>query len=173
MKSRTPATILLTLLQGILVTGFVAACSSVDCPVENSVLTIYQLQKPDGTPDTLGIDTLWVRLQRTNGTDTLLVNRLCGTNATSFKLPVSHSQAEDALHLTVTDTIGTVWRDTIHVSKQNHAHFESVDCKPAYFHTITAVRSSHHLIDSVHINKQTVNYDTSDAHILLRLKARR
>lgn len=157
----------------VILVAAIAACTQIDCPVENTVSTVYNLQKPDGTTDTLTIDTLWVRTPRADGTDTLLVNRLCGSSATTFSLPMSYTQPEDIICLTLCDTIGTQWLDTIRIKKENHPHFESVDCQAAYFHTITAIRSTHHIIDTVLINNTTVNYDATNAHFLLRLKARR
>ncbi len=152
---------------------FPAACTSIDCPVNNTVHSFYKLEKPNGTPDTLGVDTMWVRSSRSNGTDTLLINSLCGTSATQFKIPMSYTQPEDLVYLTVKDTSGIVWKDTIRVKKENHPRFESVDCQARYFHTITSVMSTKHLIDTVIINNRDVNYDTSKMHFLLRLKARR
>ncbi len=165
--------VVLACLYGMAFLLLPTACVSLDCPVNNMVNTVYNLQKPDGTTDTMGVDTLWVRVCRTNKNDTLLINSLCGTSATKFHIPISHTQPEDVVWLEVKDTIGTLWRDTIHLQKENYPHFEGVDCKASYFHKITAVRSSHHLIDTVIINKSEVNYDASKAHFLLRLKARR
>lgn len=149
------------------------ACTSIDCPVDNMVAVIYNLQKPDGTADTLGVDTLWVRSPRADATDTLLVNRLCGSKATGFTLPISHTQPVDIICLQLNDTIGNTWRDTIRLAKENFPRFESVDCKASYFHTITGISSTHYMIDTIIINKTEVNYDMSTAHLLLRLKARR
>ncbi len=152
---------------------FPAACVSIDCPINNSVNTIYNLQKPDGTADTLGVDTMWVNIQRADGEDGLLINRLCGTSATKFTIAMSYTQPEDIVFLAVKDTSGNNWKDTIRVKKENYPHFEGVDCQARYFHKITNVMSSHHLVDTVIINNPEVNYDTSKAHFLLRLKARR
>jgi len=157
-----------------ILTAIVAtACTSIDCPVENTVYTVYQLQKPDGTTDTLTVDTMWIYTPRADGTDTLLVNRLCGSSATTFNLPISYTQPEDVICLITKDTIGTIWQDTIRILKENYPHFENVDCQASYFHSITAVRSTHRIIDTVLINNATVNYDASNAHFHLRLKARR
>ena len=149
------------------------ACSSLDCPVGNIVQCYYSLQKPDGTADTLGVDTLWVRSPRTDKKDTLLVNRLCGTTATKFYLPMSHTQPTDLICLQLKDTIGTEWLDTIRLHKEDAPHFESVDCQASYFHKLTGLTSTHRIIDTVLINKQDVTYDASTPHLLLRLKARR
>jgi hypothetical protein len=59
------------------------------------------------------------------------------------------------------------------VKKENRPHFEGVDCKATYFHTLTSVQSTHDIIDTVIINKSEVTYDASTAHFLLRLKDRR
>ena len=75
-----------------------AACTSIDCPLSNTVSAVYQLQTPSGAPDTLKIDTMWVWAERANGTDTLLVNRLCGTNATKVSIPMSYMQEFDNIH---------------------------------------------------------------------------
>jgi len=149
------------------------ACASLDCPVNNVVATRYGLQKPDGTPDTMGVDTLWAWTTRPDGTEVSLVNRLCGTKATYFSISPSYTLPEDMVCLLVQNDAGTFWKDTIWVTKEDYPHFEGVDCKASYFHTITGVKSTHRLIDTVIINKKTVDYDTSTAHFLLRLKARR
>lgn len=150
----------------------IAACTSIDCPVQNTVLTVYSLQKANGTPDTLGVDTLWVWTQKSNGRDTLL-NSLYGESATSFYLPISYTQPEDVLCLAVTDTAGAFYLDTIRIKKENIPHFESVDCQAAYFHTITDVSTTHDIVDSIVINNPNVNYDTQTTHLKLYLKPRR
>lgn len=165
------------IILGILTMAIMAGCVSLDCPVNNVVSSVYSLQKPDGSPDTLLVDTMWVWAVRSDLTDTLLVNRLCGTKATKFAITLSNTQPTDMVCLEVVDSCKgidqTQWLDTIFLSKTDQPHFEGVDCKANYFHTLTGVTSSHHLIDTVIINKTDVNYDTSTPHLLLRLKARR
>ena len=151
----------------------VAACTSIDCPVQNTVATAYGLKKANGTADTLGVDTMWLWTQRADGKDTLLVNRLCGTSATGFSLPTSYTQPEDVICMALKDTVGHLYIDTIRIKKENFPHFESVDCQAAYFHTITAVSATHEIIDSIVINNPHVNYDQNTTHIQLYLKARR
>ena len=157
----------------ILLLAAMAGCTSIDCPVQNLVYTNYMLMKPDGTADTLGVDTMWIWSQRADGTDTLLVSSLCGSSATSFSLPISYTQPEDVICTMVADTTGTIWLDTIRILKENYPHFESVDCQAAYFHKITAVSNTRRIIDSVVINKPDVNYDATTEHFYLYLKARR
>lgn len=144
----------------------VAACSSVDCPVENTVAVVYKLQRADGTPDTLRTDTLTITSPLGNAGDTTLLNR--SINTTSFQLPVSYSHPVDTLYLTLADTSQTnhkVYHDTIYISKTNCPHFESVDCNISYFHEITAVEHTGNRIDSIVINKSSVNYDLTKEHL--------
>ena len=150
----------------------VAACTSIDCPVQNNVLSRYSLLKADGSADTLGLDTLWLWTKRSDQKDTIL-NALTGSNATSFELPMSHILSEDTICLALKGTSEIYHLDTIRIKKENIQHFESVDCQASYFHTLTAVKSTHYLIDTVVINHSFVSYDTSNEHLLLYLKARR
>lgn len=146
----------------------VAACSSVDCPVENTVATVVKLQRADGTPDTLRTDTLTITSPKAGGADTTLLNR--SINTVAFQLPVSYTQLVDTLYLTLADTSQTnhkVYHDTIYISKTNSPHFESVDCNLSYFHEITAVEHTCHRIDSIVINKSSVNYDLTKEHLRL------
>ena len=152
--------------------AFLISCTSIDCPVQNTVSTVYSLKKADGTTDTLGTDTMWIWTQRADGKDTLLINRLCGTSATGFSLPISYTQPEDVICLAFKDTIGPYRLDTIRIKKENIPHFESVDCQASYFHTITAVSTTHDAIDSIVINNPNVNYDSNTTHFKLYLKAR-
>ena len=146
------------------------ACSSIDCPVQNTVYTVYTLHKSDLSTDTLNGDTLTVYSRRHNGSDTLLLNQI--TAVTQFTLPMGYSNPEDTLYfyLKVADGETT---DTVWIKKENQPHFESVDCSAAFFHHITAVRHTRNGIDSIAINKSTVNYDGNTEHFHLYLKARR
>ena len=148
------------------------SCTQIDCPVQNTVYTVYDLMKADGTRDTMLTDTLWIWTQRADGSDTLLMNRFCGASATTFDLPISYTQPEDVLMALIADTLGHYTLDTIRIKKENTPHFESVDCQAAYFHTITAVSTTHNGLDSIGINNPTVNYDASTAHFYLYRKAR-
>lgn len=172
------------LAAAFLITHFscLMSCSSIDCPVQNTVATYYSLLKADGTPDTLIGDTLWIWTPRANGTgasrdytldknDTLL-NSLYGAGSSSFSLPISYTMPEDTLCLLLVDSLGREYSDTILLKKENHPHFESVDCQAAYFHTLTGVRCTHRAIDSVVINHPSVTYDDTQTHLLLYLKAR-
>ena len=148
----------------------VISCSSIECPVQNTVAVNYDIRNGAGSLDSLK-DTLWVLTRRRNGTDTLLLNRLVGK--TSFSLNVSYSQPEDTLLFVVRDTLNVWSIDTVWLKKENIPHFESVDCNAHYFHKLTAVRSSHQAIDSMTIANPNVNYDPSYTHIHIYFKSRR
>ena len=97
-------------------------------------------------------DTLTI----TTGTDEhILVNRMLG--ASEWEIPMSYWQDEDTLSLHVTGE-GYSLTDTVWIQKTNMPHFESPDCPTPMFHEITAVRSTHHFIDSVTIVQAYVNY---------------
>ena len=160
----------------------VAACTSIDCPVQNLVMTRYTLKKPDGNPDTLSKDTLWVWTQRANGTDTVIsrviqgsleLNYFHGSSASSFQLPISYTQPEDVLFMLLRNDKGVNYIDTVRIKKENMPHFESVDCQAAYFHEITSVTCTHNVIDSIVINNPHVNYDAKTTHFNLYFKAQR
>lgn len=146
------------------------ACSSVDCPVQNSVFTVCGLKKAGGlSVDTLR-DTLTISTPRMEGNDTVLLNR--SLNTTAFNLPISYSNAEDTLYFEVKSK---TWHsiDTVYVSKDNIPHFESVDCQISYFHNINEVRTTTHAIDSVVINKAFVDYEQAKEHLHIYFKNRR
>lgn len=155
----------------VLVTAsLVAACSSIDCPVQNTVSTVYGLYKGDGTADTLRYDTLTIASTRRDGNDTILLNR--SVNATGFTLPISSGAATDTLFIELKDTLSAVRRDTLYIDKNDYPHFESVDCSMSHFHTLTGVRWTTNAIDSAIITNRNVNYDVSTQHIRLYFKPR-
>ena len=131
---------------------FLAACSSIDCPVQNLVETHYALMDADGIPDILDTDTLNIWTRRVDGT---------------------YTQPEDIFCLRLNTRERVSYQDTIRIEKENYPHFESVDCQAAYFHKLTAVGTTHHVIDSVTIHHSQVNYDVSNTHIYIYLKANR
>jgi hypothetical protein len=135
------------------------ACSSIDCPLNNTVYTNYMLM---GTVTTLP-DTLTISTTRQNGFDSVIINKQVNTD--SFSLPISYTQPEDVFYFNTNGTMDTVW-----VSKTNQPHFESVDCGLNYFHTLTGVRSTRNNIDSVVINYKEVNYDVSKKHFYIYFK---
>lgn len=156
-------------------TMLLAACSSIDCPLNNRVMATY---KWAGNATTLSSDTLTISTLRsqTEGDDTVLINRAIGMD--SISLPLSYSRDEDEFFFTFTPTtdsttVSIAQTDTVWVSKSNEAHFEAVDCNPAVFHTITGVRHTTHVIDSISINNKHVTYNDAKAHFLVYLKTDR
>lgn len=158
LHKRKQKTLCLALL---LLSGLVTACSSIDCPLNNTVYTIYVLKNAELKPDTLK-DTLyvWTPRQVTELGDTVLLNRSVRT--TTFSLPMSYVNDVDVLCFLRQTTKQTLLLDTVWVYKTNTPHFESVDCSPNYFHEITDVKLTHNGIDSIVIASKTVNYVPKD-----------
>ena len=98
------------------------SCSSIDCPVQNSVYTKYKALRSDGTPDTLQ-SSLTVSTTMRNGIDSVLLNRK--TNATVFELPISYTDAEDTLFFELADEAKNLF-DTVYVAKNNTPHFRGL-----------------------------------------------
>ncbi len=149
------------------------ACTSIDCPMNHQVFTTYKMFKANGSPDTLKTDTMWIVTQRSDGSDSLLVNALTGTSATYFNLPISYMQPEDTFHVFLVTAAQKVYLDTFYVKKTNYPHFESVDCQASFFHEITGVRTKGHLIDSIKIINPNANYDRATEHFHIFLRSNR
>ena len=145
----------------------ISSCSSIDCPVQNTVYSSYALYTADEQVDTLR-DTMYVFSRRADGKDTLLFN--AGIGLTKFQLQISYSHPEDTLCFLMVNGSNYLAIDTVFVKKEDIPHFESVDCSASFFHRLTAVRSTHHAIDTIVISKNFVDYDTSIPHFHLVLK---
>lgn len=139
-----------------------AACSTIDCPLNNTVNCKYMLR---GAVTTLP-DTLTISSMRSDGSDSVIINKQVNTD--SFSLPMSYNRPEDILVMQTNSLF-----DTIKVEKTNTPHFESVDCGVNYFHTITNVTYTRHAIDSVVIHHNFVNYDASQQHFYIYFKESR
>ena len=153
------------LLLGVLLT----ACSSIDCPVESTVATLYQVRNSDGTELKLA-DTLTVATTRADGNDTLY-NK--GIGISEFTLPISYKQPEDVLVFSFDNQNNNDLHvtDTVWVKKDDYPHFESVDCNAAFFHKITDVKYTRNYIDSIVINNPSVTYDSQTVHFYLYPKS--
>ena len=138
------------------------ACSSIDCPLNNAVSAVYTLGGE--VTELSAYDTLTIWAVRGNGNDTVL-NRLA--SASTFELQMSYQQPTDELVFCLTDTTDKQIMDTLYVNKTNEAHFESVDCQPNFFHHLTSLRCTHHMLDSVSIAEPHVNYDNTKTNIYL------
>ena len=144
------------------IAAMLGACSSIDCPLNSRVMTTCKF----GATFT---DTLSVSVTKTDGEDSVLVNRL--DDADSLAIPMSYNHESDVLFFDFIDkdTKQHVI-DTVTVSKTNEPHFESVDCSPMVFHEIKDVSHTAHKIESVKINNNYVTYDTQKAHLIISLK---
>lgn len=162
----------LTFMALACITAALAAvsCSSIDCPLNNSVCVKMRLAGDESVTR----DTLTISSPRTVGddNDTVLINRL--TAADSLQVPMSYNRSRDIYFLTlVQEGTSVATTDTLWVDKTNIPHFESVDCAPNMFHDITAVSSTHHSIDSIAVNNDKVTYNDAKAHLIIYFKDNR
>ena len=135
------------------------ACTSKDCPLNN--LVKVNLIMKNGN-ETLA-DTLTITAIRTSS-DTIFNS---GVNISNLAIPVSYTQEEDLLQITLNDTLGNTYKDTLTIRKTNQIHFEAVDCPPNYFHTLTGITTTCHAIDSVVIKNPNIDYDSSKENIYI------
>ena len=145
-----------------LVVVWLAACSTIDCPVENIVSVQYQIRDKAGKELSI-TDSLTVFSNRQNG-DTVVLNRLI--NKSEFSLPISYSYPEDILFFWFKKN-DTIVADTVWMKKDDYPHFESVDCSAAFFHEITGVRHTRNYIDSLVLLNKSVTYDQTTVHFRL------
>jgi len=61
--------------------------------------------------------------------------------------------------------------DTVWVKKDDHPHFESVDCNATFFHTLTGVRCTHNYIDTIVIKDPSVTFNDETIHFYLYPKS--
>ena len=141
-----------------------SSCSSIDCPLSNHVFAIYKL----AGNVTILRDTLTISTTRFTGTDSVLLN--LKVNVDSMLLPISYQAAEDILFFEIRSKSGTTTLDTVKIRKIDSPHFESIDCKPSFFHTITGVDCTHHRIDSIIIYTPIVTYDDTKPHFYIYFK---
>ena len=177
-------TLLYIWMAGMLVVG----CSSIDCPLNNSVYSYYYLYKADGTPDTLS-DSLSILTRRlTPEHDGVLINQ--DTKVSVLQVAMSYENPQDELYFVmhgtrsyndtlVTDSgtfVNTITyrlekMDTVVVKKSDEMHFESVDCNPSFFHTITDISYTKNIIDSIVINNPKVDYDSQTEHFRIYFRS--
>ena len=150
----------------LLIPDFLCSCSSIDCPVQNTVRTYYKICNSDGTDLTIA-DALTVMSKRSDGSDTILFN--LGTGISEFSLPVSYSHPEDILVFVYSSNAGDeiYATDTVWIKKDDIPHFESVDCNAAFFHRLQEVRYTCNFIDSIVIKEPSVTYDQTQVHFIL------
>ncbi len=157
----------------ILLIMLLTACSSIDCPVNSIVETIWQVYDEDGQ-ELLLSDTLTVTTVRKDGQeviildgkDNTILNKL--TEKSMFNLPISYSHPEDILVFHFDNSIYDLHvTDTVWIKKDDYPHFESVDCNSIFFHTLTGIRYTQNYIDSIVIKNPSVTYDYETVHLYL------
>ena len=161
---------LLMALLACQISAITSSCSSIDCPVLNSVNTFYSIRDTEGNAAEL-TDTLWIWTQLSDGTDKILLNRLTGKS--EFTLPISYSHPEDMLVFFLSDTTGVQTLDTLWLKKDDIPHFESVDCSASFFHRLTGTRYTRNGIDSVKIVNSKVDFDQSKTHLYIVFKKKK
>lgn len=128
-----------------------AACSSEDCPINNTVMGKMAFYSSYGDAVSF-TGALTVRVVRPQG-DSVVLNKK--VNASNLLFPLSYAHAVDTLIL---DYGGTLC-DSIYIGHVNTPTLVSVDCGVAMYHTITSVSSTHYLIDSLILKSSDVDYD--------------
>ncbi|MBR3859262.1 MAG: hypothetical protein IKJ18_04535 [Bacteroidaceae bacterium] len=142
---------ILRLLGALLVITGVGACSGGDCPINNTVqgkMVFYDLQ---GDPVAY-TGVLTVSVVRPQG-DSVVLNQKAGASEVLF--PLSYMHSTDTLVFAYGDGVD----DSLYISHTNIPTLVSVDCGTAMYHTITAVSSTHHWIDTLILKSSEVNYD--------------
>lgn len=153
----------------------ISSCSTIDCPVQNTVSVQYEIRDKAGAAlslkDSLSVITtsaegnnIVLEITTRDEKSTTILNRLTGKS--SFSLPISYSHPEDILFFCFKDSVKTVI-DTVWIKKDDIPHFESVDCAAAFFHELTGVRHTHNAIDSLVLINTSVNYDVQTVHFYL------
>ena len=152
------------------------ACNDINCPLDNIVEMGCSFHAAETGEAMVLDDTLTVRPM---GKDTILLNR--AQHIQQCYLPLRQDVPVDTLLLRWSNSKGQAAVDTLYFYHTRQPHFESIDCPPAVFHTLTAVRHSSHAlglmpltIDSVAIIHTLVNYDNKEnLRIYLRSTANR
>jgi len=156
---------IITAVTALLMLG---ACSSINCPLNNTVYSTYMFYKASGDRDTVAeYMTIWTA--RSDGSDSVLIN--LDAEVDSFVLPMSYVHETDLLYFAFTDSVGTRI-DTVEIRKKDWPHFESPDCSATFFHEILGVEHSRNAIDSIVINNKNVNFDATKANFRIYYRAR-
>lgn len=140
------------LLIALLVLLGASACSGDDCSINNTVVgkMVFYNQ---GNETVAFVGALTVSVVRPQG-DSVVLNQKTGVSAVSF--PLSYVHTTDTL---IFDYSNGMACDSLYISHTNTPTLVSVDCGTAMFHSITSVRSTHQLIDTLILKSSEVNYD--------------
>lgn len=143
---------------------WLTACSTIDCPVENTVAVQYEIRDKAGNELSI-TDSLSIISTRQDG-DYIILNRL--SNKSSFSIPISYAYPEDVLYFCFKNLDNdSIVVDTVCIEKDDFPHFESVDCNASFFHEITNVQYTRHYIDSLVLLNKSVTYDQTTVHFRL------
>lgn len=143
---------------------WLTACSTIDCPVENTVSVQYEIRDKAGKELAI-TDSLSIISTRQDG-DYIILNRL--SNKSSFSIPISYAYPEDVLYFCFKNLDNdSIVVDTVCIEKDDFPHFESVDCNASFFHEITDVHHTRHYIDSLVLLNKSVTYDQTTVHFRL------
>lgn len=133
----------------------IIACSNEDCPINNVVQGKMVFYNKLGNAVAIN-GTLTVSAVRPQG-DSVVLNRKMGAYELNF--PLSYTQEADTFVFSFNeDTI----RDSLIISHTNTPTLVSVACGTAMFHTLTAAKSTHNVIDTLIIQSPEVNYDARE-----------
>ena len=145
----------------VLAAVFAAGCSNIDCPLDNVVVAQAGLYSYETKKALTLSDSLTIVIPQTGEK---VVNRATGIS--SFLFPLKEGAGCDTLLCRFSNSAGQQATDTLFLSHTPSPHFESIDCPPAVFHTITAARATSHslglmplTIDSVSVVRSSVMYD--------------
>ena len=143
---------------------WLTACSTIDCPVENTVSVQYEIRDKAGKELAI-TDSLSIVSTRQDG-DYVVLNRL--SDKSSFSIPISYAYPEDVLFFCFKNLDNdSIVVDTVCIEKDDFPHFESVDCNASFFHEITNVQYTRHYIDSLVLLNKSVTYDQTTVHFRL------
>jgi hypothetical protein len=143
---------------------WLTACSTIDCPVENTVSVQYEIRDKAGKELAI-TDSLSIVSTRQDG-DYVVLNRL--SDKSSFSISISYAYPEDVLYFCFKNLDNdSIVVDTVCIEKDDFPHFESVDCNASFFHEITNVQYTRHYIDSLVLLNKSVTYDQTTVHFRL------
>lgn len=113
-----------------------SSCTNIDCPLDNQVEMVLNFYS-DSTKKAFTLtDTLSVYGLKGDTTQ-LLFNRAIGQR--TIRLPLNVASDRDTLLLRYTSASAETASDTLFVTHQPKAHFESLDCPASVFHTLAKV----------------------------------
>lgn len=143
----------------------VTACSSVECALEKKVECRVQMMDAEGNAVAFeGYLTVTIADATKETVKDTLLNKL--ENTSSFAFPLSYASDVDKVNFIFSDKNDVFSiTDVISIAKSNEPVFESVDCAPRFNHTISNVKCTNNLIDSIVVNNKKVDNDATKVHL--------